>query len=153
MSDYKDSKGQLYKNPTTGDWEEVQGSGGAANIQSNGILPTDIQSRLQQTIQTHNAVSVAISGSSVESSYHDCDGYDKIAITFMNDAATTSAANIYWSNDGTTAHAYEYNIIPSNTTQKKGAITDTKARYFKVEVVNGDGAASHTMSAWAYLKA
>jgi hypothetical protein len=119
---------------------------------ADAIQPTDIQSHLQTTIQTHNSVSVAASGTSVETSYHDCDGFDKIAITFMNDAIVASSANVYWSNDGSTTHAYEFNVVPSSTTQKKSGITDTKARYFKIEVVNGDTVA-HTMSAWAYLKA
>lgn len=119
--------------------------------QSDAIVPVDIQNRLASTIQTHAGVAVAGSGSASQASYMDCDGFDKVAITLLNDASLASSANILWSNDGTTNHGSE-TVIVSGPTSIKAGVTDIKARYAKVQVVNGDTAV-HTMSAWAYLKA
>jgi hypothetical protein len=113
--------------------------------------PTEIQSRRMQTIQTHNAVSVGANSNSQQASYFDCDGFDKLACTFLNDSSTASWVNVYWSNDGTTMHAFE-TLIASGTQQQKAGITDIKGRYAKLTVGNSD-ASAHTMSAWAYLKA
>lgn len=127
--------------------DPVEGVG----IDSNSVLAIDVQSHLQTTIQTHNAVSIATQTASVQTSWIDCDGFDKVAITLLNDAALSARVDVYWSNDGSTQHGYETAIVASSTQQKAGII-DTKARYLKLAPVNLD-AASHTMSAWAYLKA
>jgi hypothetical protein len=118
---------------------------------SDIIQPVDIQSRLQTTIQTHNAVSVA-AGSTSQSAWIDCAGYDKIALNLKNDASTSSLGHIYWSTDGVNAHGFDNSVLPSNTTSVKSGITDVKARYARIDIHNGDTVA-HTMSAWAYLKA
>jgi hypothetical protein len=117
---------------------------------TNSIMPIDIQSRYAQTIQTHNAVSVATTATSA-SSWIDCDGFDKIAGTLKNDATTTSNITIDWSNDGATVHGTE-NIIVNGTGTTRAGIQDVKARYARISVYNGD-TVSHTMSAWIYLKA
>lgn len=114
-------------------------------------LPVDIQSRLAATTQTHNAVSVAASSNSVQTSFMDTNGFAELAVNVFNDAATSSQATIYWSHDGATVHAEE--TVLNSTQQKKATLTTTKARYAKIKVDNLDGAAAHTMSAWAYLKA
>lgn len=118
---------------------------------SNVIQPIDIQSHLQTTIQTHNAVSVATVTASNGTSWLDTDGFDKIAVTLLNDASTSSSLSIQWSSDGTTIQGYDLSIIPTGTGQQRSAITDTKMRYARIQIYNGDTAA-HTMSAWAYLK-
>jgi hypothetical protein len=120
-------------------------------ISSNSMTPIDVQSRLQTTIQTHNAVSVAATTGTSDSSWIDTDGFNELAITLMNDATTNSSADLYWSHDGSSIHGVEANFIPSDGIQKKVANTITKARYMKLHIFNTD-AASHTMSAWAYLK-
>jgi hypothetical protein len=123
-------------------------------LQDSAItLQTDNQNNLASTIQTHNAVSVALSSYSIQSTWIDCDGFDKLAVTFINDAATTSSVDIKWSNDGVTQHGQDLSVVASNTLINKTGITDVKARYAKVTVVNGDATLAHTMSAWAYLKA
>lgn len=122
------------------------------NANSDIIQPVDVQAHYQQTIQTHNAVSVPTVAWSIQSSYMDCDGFDKIAINMINDAGTTASANIIWSTDGVTQHGEDSGVIPSNATQRKSAITDIKARYAKVSIYNSD-TISHTISAWAFLKA
>jgi hypothetical protein len=119
---------------------------------SDIIQPVEVQSKYASTIQTHNAVSIALSGSSIPSTWIDCDGFDKLACTMINDASTNSWANIYWSNDGTTLHGFE-TMFASNAQQQKSGIVDIKARYAKVVLGNADASLAHTMSAWAYLKA
>lgn len=126
---------------------------GDANVNlnsSNIMLGVDIQSRYATTIQTHNAVTIAASGYST-GAWIDAGNFDKVAVTLVNDAQTTSAVNVAWSHDGSVVHANENNIL-SGTNNQKTAITDVKARYFRLVVTNGD-TASHIMSAWAYLKA
>jgi hypothetical protein len=123
-----------------------------ANQIDTNIQPVDIQSRLATTIQTHNAVSVALSSNSLQSTWVDCDGFDKLAVTLLNGAVGQMSADVYWSNDGTSNHGFTKDVVNINSTLGSG-ITDIKARYAKIAVVNGDSAAAHTMSAWAYLKA
>jgi hypothetical protein len=117
---------------------------------SDIIQPVDIQSRLQTTIRTHNAVSVAANSTSA-SAFIDCIGYDKIALSLSNDASTSSLAHIYWSHDGVNNQGYEPNVIASDTLSVKSGETTVKARYARVYIHNADTVA-HTMSAWAYLR-
>jgi hypothetical protein len=119
--------------------------------QADAIVPVDIQNRLASTIQTQSGVSIAPSGSNLLANFIDCDGFDKVAGTLMNDAATNNSLNLKWSNDGTNFHGDEL-ILASAAVQKRPFETGVKARYLKVEALNGDVAA-HTMSAWVYLKA
>lgn len=116
---------------------------------SDVIQPIDIQSHLQSTIQTHNAVSVAASGIGY-SNWIDTLGYDKVALTVKNDASTSMNITLDWSSDGLTIQGADTNLS-TGTQQTRALITDTKARYLRVELFNGDTVA-HTMSAWAYLK-
>lgn len=118
---------------------------------SDGILPTDSQSHLQTTIQCLNAVSIAASAGS-STSWYDTDGFDKVAITLLNDnSAVPSIVNIVWSNTGSSSHGQDTILASANGNLRAG-IVDTKARYFQFYVYNADTAA-HTMSVWAYLKA
>lgn len=116
---------------------------------SNVIQPVDIQSRYSQTIQTHNAVSVGANNYSV-GSWIDTNGFDKIAVSLLNDGAFICSIDVHWSNDGVTQHSWETGASSSGSS--KNAIFDTKARYARVKLVNGE-AAAHVMSAWVYLKA
>lgn len=119
-------------------------------LASEIAVPIDVQAHYAKTIQTHNAVSVGASGNS-NSSYIDCDGFDKVAFTVLNDAATNSSVETHWSNDGINAHGAETLIVQSTSPNKVG-ISDIKARYVRVQLKNADTVA-HTMSAWVYLKA
>lgn len=125
-------------------------------ISSSDIaVPTDQQSKYQKTIQTHAGVSLTTGSSSSQgnlTNFVDCDGFNDISLTLMNDAATGNSADIQWSNDGVNIHGYDYGVIPSGTTQYKAGSTSVKARYFKVRINNTD-TATHVMSAWAFLKA
>lgn len=112
--------------------------------------PVEIQGRYATTIQTHNAVNILASGSSVSTTWIDCNGFSELAITLLNDAGTNSAIDIQWSNDGTALHGKDY--LAGSTPQHKAMSVPIKARYAKVQLWNNDTVA-HTMSAWAYLKA
>jgi hypothetical protein len=133
-------------------------SGGAINtnatvVGTSVMQPVDIQNRLQTTTQTHNAVSVALSGTSTQTNFIDTAGFDTVAVTVMNDVNTQqNGVNLFWSNDGTTLHGSE-TLLASAVGQTRAASTAIKARYLKVQLTNGDASAAHTMSAWAYLKA
>jgi hypothetical protein len=122
------------------------------NLKESGIVvPTDQQARLSQTIQTHNAVSVAISGTSTQPTWTDCEGFFEIAVTLMNDASTSSTLELYWSHDGITTHGTE-NVL-TNANKYKVSNIPIKARYLKVNLQNADATIAHIMSAWVYLKA
>lgn len=121
-------------------------------VQSNIIVPTDLQSHLQSTIQTHNAVSVAVSGGTSVSSWIDTDGFDKVAFILKNDATVTSNVDVRWSADGSNIHGVDFAIM-NGTSQYKTYLTDTRARYIQFNVINNDTVSAHTISAYAYLKA
>ncbi len=121
-----------------------------SNIPEAQAIPYQIVKRKQTTIQTHNAVSIAAGAISI-GSWIDCNGFDKLAITLLNDATTSSQVHVYWSNDGVNNQGYDEAVVANNTISLKAGITDVKARYARLYVHNGDTVA-HTMSAWAYLK-
>jgi hypothetical protein len=130
----------------------IMKDGNGVSITTANPLPINIQSRYSQTIQTHNAVSIGASQWSTSTTWIDCDGFDKIAFTLLNDAIVTSSGNILWSNDGVAQHGEEVSVLATNNLIRKTGITDVKARYAKLSINNGD-ASAHTISAWAYLKA
>jgi hypothetical protein len=127
------------------------GSAYVSLTESQIKVPVDMQAKYQTTIQTHNAVSVAANGGSSSSVFYDTNGFDKIAVTVLNDAGTTSQVDVQWSNDGTNWHATE-TIIASGTSQRKSGSMDTRARYVRAVLYNQDTSAAHVMSAWLYLK-
>jgi hypothetical protein len=128
-------------------------SGGSVNtnLASTTIMqPVDIQSHYSQTIQTH-AAAVVPPSSWNGPTWIDTNGFNEIAVSLLNDSATTSSISIEWSNDGTTKHGTE-SVAPNGAFKERVGSATTKARYAKVSIWNGDTIA-HTMSAWAYLKA
>lgn len=119
----------------------------------NSVTPVDIQSRLASTIQTHNGAVVTPSGSSFgsyASSWIDCDGFDKIAITVFNDASVNSDVQVIWSNDNANQHGVEALGVSNN--RYRPHLTDIKSRYARLFISNPD-AAPHTFNAWVMLKA
>lgn len=120
--------------------------------QADAMIPTDIQSHLQNTIQTHNAVNVALNSFS-DGSWIDTDGFDKVVATIANDAATSNSVDLFWSPDGTNIQSVDSGIIPSGTLQRRSVVTDTKMRYIRVRLNNLDTSAAHTMNGFLYLKA
>jgi hypothetical protein len=112
--------------------------------------PIEIKTRVQNTVQTHNAVSVA-AGATSTSAWVDSSGFNEVAITLLNDAATSNKLDIEWSNDGTNVQGLE-SVLVGSTESKRVANTSIKSRYFRTLVTNSDTVA-HTLSAWSYLKA
>jgi hypothetical protein len=145
--------GPNYYDKTKDEYGITEGSDGATHTKltgSNVAQPVDIQARYAQTIQTHSGVTIAPSGNSTQSSYIDCDGFDRIAVTSPSDANHAGTVELIWSNDGSSIHFYD--TISTAATGTRGGETSIKARYVKVNLKNAD-AAPHTMNAWAYLKA
>jgi len=114
-------------------------------------LPIQLQSRLASVIQTHNNTLVAANSWSESSGWQDCSKFDKLGLNMLNDASTSSQLYVYWSYDQSTKHGLEQ-LMPANTSNLRSAITDVKAPYFKIAILNGDTSAAHTMNVFAFLK-
>lgn len=87
-----------------------------------------------------------------KSAWFDAKDFDKLAVTLANDAAQTSALDVYWSHDGVTEHGFDGNVIIAAETQQRAGIVDVKARYFRLSPLNKDTVAPHNMTVYAYLK-
>lgn len=111
--------------------------------------------RKATTIQTHAAVSVALSSNSVSATWIDCDGFTEVAINMLNDANTSFACSVIWSTDGVNTQGADSVFSPGNGAwgNARSGVVPVKARYLKVIALNSDAGAAHVMSAWAYLKA
>lgn len=123
---------------------------------SDIMQPVEIQSRIATTIQTHNGVTVSPNGNSSNPAFVDANGFNDIAITVLNDSNTAQfAVTILWSNDGVNVHGAEtvLNSAVAVWSNSRSAQVASKARYFKIILLNSDTANPHIMSAWAYLKA
>lgn len=116
------------------------------------VVQTKQLSRKQSTIQTHNAVSITATTVTANANWIPCDGYDKIGVSLLNDASTSSSVSIFWSYDNATTHGQDKDFIPAGTINTVSGVVDVKAPFFKVAVNNRD-TTTHVMSAWAYLKA
>lgn len=114
--------------------------------------PVEVQGRRQDTIQTHNAVSIAASSNS-GSAFLSCDGFDKLAVTLKTDVNHSAEIYLFWSNDGVTTHGYESIKAGATSWTVHSAMTDVKASYVKVNIANADTTTAHTVSAWAFFKA
>lgn len=122
------------------------------NVNASAVIqPVDVQARYTQTIQTQNGQAVGAS-TFHDSSWIDCNGFDRIAITVLNSGATANHVHLHWSHDGSALHGMDSNMIPSTVDQYRAGETLVKARYVRVRLNNGH-TAPVTMSAWAYLKA
>jgi hypothetical protein len=122
-----------------------------SGMDSNSLQPVDIQSRLASTIQTHSGVVVGATTGTSDSVWIDCDGFDKVGLTFLNASAVPSSVDVYWSNDGTNIQGGDLGLM-TGSNYIKSTLLDIKARYIKIRLNNTD-ASPRTMNAWAYLKA
>jgi hypothetical protein len=140
--------------PTTDDGLPVNIVGSAL------IIPMDKQAQATSTIVTHNAASIAANSVSVPSTWIDTQDpnnpFTEFDITLLNDAVTSSAVNVYWSNDGSAIYA-DMPVLPASTTRYRSTDYEktikTKARWMKVVPSNLDTAAAHTMTVTIYTKA
>lgn len=115
-------------------------------------VPTDNQARFSQTIQTHSGVTVAPTTGTNDSAWIDCDGFNDVVISQINDAATASHVHVFWSHDnGTTTHGTGTNVLTGTQQQKDPVQIPVKARYLRLRLSNTD-ASPHIMSAFVYLK-
>lgn len=125
-------------------------------INPDGSRNVKLTGSIQQTIQTHNAVSVPGNTANNSPVWIDTVGFSEIGVTLLNDGLSASYVNLVWSNDGLgTQHGTDVQVTPGSqntTVSAKAGSVPVKARYVKLQVVNGD-AAAHTFSAWVYLKA
>lgn len=104
-----------------------------------------------QTIHTHKSVTVPAGSSSYgDSGWIDTCGYSKIAVTMISDASAPNFIYLVWSHDQSNNQGGE-TLVPTASSNLRSGITETKARYCRVQVKNED-TEPHTMSAWAYLK-
>lgn len=128
----------------------VKGEVSVGVTSSDIMQPVDLQSRYQQTIQTHTATMVAPDGVG-QSVYVDTNGFDRLAVTVTTDSTMGTKIQLVWSNDGVSQHGVD--SLSSTPDKWYTHETATKARYVKIYVVNNDASAPHTMSSWTYLKA
>jgi hypothetical protein len=119
-------------------------------VESGIMVPVDVQSRYQKTVQTHNAVSVSASSSSGQASYMDVSGYENVAITGQASPSEKWGFTVYWSHDGVSVHGVDFGAV--DVMNNKTLALPVKARYMKVNLNNSATNAS-TMNAYAYLKA
>lgn len=117
---------------------------------SDVIVPVDVQARYAKTIQLLTSQMVTPNGSTT-TPWTDTHGYDKVAVSVKNNAATEASVVIEYSYDGINKHGADVNL--SNSNFEKSLITDIKAPYFRVFIKNVDAAAPHTFTVYAYLKA
>lgn len=113
--------------------------------------PVEMQSRYQDTVTALNAVSIGATSSSL-STYFPCEGYDTLAVTLQNSAATSSTVKVRWSHDGLADNGEETVLAAGSDQLRAGAPVKVKAKLARLEVTNGDGSA-RTISAWAFLQA
>jgi hypothetical protein len=119
---------------------------------SDAILPMGVEYRKQKMIPAHSSTNVLPNAWNTISGWIDTDGFESIAVTLKNDAATLAKANIDWSHDQSVTAGSEQVIAPASNFSLAGAVP-TKARYAKISIQNQDGAAAHVFFSWAYLKA
>jgi hypothetical protein len=106
--------------------------------------------RPHKTIHAVDNVSVPASGTH-RSEWIDLDGYEAIAVTFLNDAATANTGMFEWSHDGENAFIAVASMANATSKERVGT-APAYARYFRLALVNGD-AAAHNMSAYVYARA
>jgi hypothetical protein len=128
---------------------------GTKLTQSDIQMPIEIQSRLTQTIQAHNAVALTVSGGATPNAnsgaYIKTDGFDFISVITRASASHSGRFQIEWSIDGVTTHAYE---LPSatNSNQYRVAGVSVKAPYARVFYENSDATIAPTVSSWVHLR-
>jgi len=114
-------------------------------------VPMQKQSILTKLVQVHNNVLIAPNTWNISTGWIDCSKFDKLGITFLNDASTSSAVSVLWSNDQSVSHGEEATLTPASVL-RRASVVDVKAPYVKLSIQNADTVA-HTVSSWIYLKA
>lgn len=129
---------------------KVEGVLSTQIVQSDVMVPTEIQGNYQTTNQFFNNVTIAPSAQQ-SSTWIDTNGFTDVAITLLCSVQSKMTLEVDWSNDGITKHGYE-GIYADAVVTRRAAITSTKARYVMVTVKNGD-VAPVIVNTFTYLKA
>lgn len=129
---------------------------GTKLTQSDIQMPIEIQSRLTQTTQAHNAVALTVSGGATPSAsngtYFKTDGFETIAVITKSSVSHLGRFQIEWSIDGVTTHAYELPNGVTVTNMFRCAGTTVKAPYARVFFENQDASVAPTVSSWVHLR-
>jgi hypothetical protein len=145
-----------YYNPTTDDYELIQGSNGAAQVTlagSNVIQPMDIQARYAQTIQTHSVVNIPAYDRSY-SQWVDVSGFNEIEISAIGQGDIFDCY-IEFSHDTNRvvmSDAYSYHHEGSQIDSEGGFSQKVKTRYVRIVIMNGSNSGVLVASSWLYLK-
>jgi hypothetical protein len=117
--------------------------------------PVEIQSAMQDVIQTHNAVTVPTNNNNTNPDWKDLNGITEVGVTVQSDSNTGQfSCVILWSNDMVNIHGAT-TALPTAVAiwaNSRGTTVRTSARFAKVIIINADTAAAHTMSSWLYKK-
>jgi hypothetical protein len=171
-----------YYNPTTDDYEVIQGSNGAANVILNASNVPDSQAipvKISGADSTGGAVNTNVKGSDIIQPVDIQARYAQTIQTHnaVSVPATTGASDSAWldtsnfSQVGVTVtnssptpmkaeilwsndglNMHHYEVIANGSIAYGGGHYDIKSRYFRIRLSNTDGTA-RIMSSWAYLKA
>jgi hypothetical protein len=114
--------------------------------------PVEIQGRLAQTIQTHNALSIGANAWS-SSAYLDGAGFSTICVTASMASGTGMSVVIDFSHDGVNYFSGVTIYDSTGATFAPSTEIPLSARYFRVGIKNKDATNAKTTSAYAYLKA
>jgi len=125
---------------------------GAIMEGSDVQLPIEIQGRVAQTIQTHNAVSIGANAWS-SSAYLDGSGFSTICVTANMASGTGMSVVVDFSHDGVNYFSGVTVYDSTANTFAPSVEIPLSARYFRVGVKNKDATNAKTTSAYAYLKA
>jgi hypothetical protein len=118
---------------------------------SDVMVPVDVQSRYQKTVQFHSAVNVLPGTWNQTPGWVDVSGFESVGITLLNDASVITNLNVIWSNDGINQSGEENSVVPGTAVSRKAGLVTTKAKWMKLAVNNADSVA-HVINTWLYLK-
>jgi hypothetical protein len=144
-----------YYNPTTDDYEVVQGSNGSAQVTlagSNVINPVDIQARYAQTIQPHSVVNIPAYERSY-SQWIDVSGFNEIEISVIGEGDVFDCY-IEFSHDANRvvySDAYSYHHDGGQIDLEGTFSQKVKTRYVRLIIMNGQSG-TLVSSSWLYLK-
>jgi hypothetical protein len=144
-----------YYNPTTDDYEVIQGSNGAAQVSlagSNVIAPVDIQARYAQTIQSHSVVNIPANDRSY-SQWIDVSGFNEIEITAIGEGDIFDCY-IEFSHDANRivfSDAFSYHHEGSQIDSEGAFSQKVRTRYVRIVIMNPSPGVL-VSSSWLYLK-
>jgi hypothetical protein len=120
---------------------------------AKGKIPFDHQASLQKTVTTHSASPILPSAWGAGNGWFDTEGWSEVHFVILSDSGTASnTVAVEWSQDGITKHGGE-SLLSAGATKERAGGLPTRQRWCRLSILNGDAGASHTFTAFAYLKA